>query len=90
MLNDPTAEAFVTNFTDSWLELRDINFTTPDAKLYPEFDNILVHSMLDETRAFVKHMIDENLSVTNVIDSDFAMLNERLAKHYGIEFGTET
>ena len=90
MLNDPRAEAFVTNFTDSWLELRDINFTTPDAKLYPEFDNILVHSMLDETRAFVKHMIDENLSVTNVIDSDFAMLNERLAKHYGIEFGTET
>ena len=90
MLNDRRADAFVRNFADSWLELRDINFTTPDAKLYPEFDNILVDSMLDETRAFVRHMIDENLSVTNVIDSNFTMLNERLAKHYGIEFGTQT
>ena len=90
MLNDPKAEAFVRNFADSWLELRDINFTTPDAKLYPEFDNILLDSMLDETHMFLQHMIEENLSVTNVIDSDFAMLNERLANHYGLEFGTET
>jgi len=90
MLDDLKAEAFVRNFADSWLELRDINFTTPDAKLYPEFDNILLHSMLDETRAFLGHMIDENLSVTHVIDSDYAMLNERIAKHYGMEFGTQT
>ncbi len=90
MLNDPKSEAFVRNFLDSWLELRDINFTTPDAKLYPEFDNILLHSMLEETRAFLKHMIDENLSVTNVIDSDFSMVNERIAQHYGLDFGTDT
>jgi len=90
MLDDPKAEAFVNNFSDSWLELRDINFTTPDAKLYPEFDNILLDSMLDETHAFLKHMIDENLSVSNVIDSNFAMINERMAKHYGLEFGNET
>ena len=90
MLNDPKAEAFVLNFTDSWLELRDIDFTTPDAKLYPEFDNILLHSMLDETRAFLRHMIGKNLSVSHVIDSDFTILNERLAEHYGMEFGTQT
>ncbi len=90
MLNDPKAKAFVRNFSDSWLELRDINFTTPDAKLYPEFDNILLHSMLDETRAFLKHMIEENLSVSHVIDSDFTILNERIAKHYGLDFGTDT
>ena len=90
MLNNPRVAAFARNFSDSWLELRDINFTTPDAKLYPEFDNILLHSMLDETRAFLHHMIDENLSVTNVIDSDFAMVNERIAKHYGMDFGIQT
>ncbi len=89
MLNDPKAKSFVKNFADSWLELRDITFTTPDAKLYPEYDNILLHSMLDETYAFLEQMIDRNLSVTNVIDSDFTVLNERIAKHYGIEFGLE-
>jgi len=90
MLNDPQAESFVRNFADSWLELRDINFTTPDTKLYPKFDNVLLYSMLDETYAFLGSMIEENLSVTNVIDSDFTLLNERLAKHYGLNFGNET
>ena len=85
MLSDPKAEAFVKNFADSWLELRDISFTTPDATLYPEFDAILQDSMLDETYAFLGEMLKENLSVRNVIDSDFAMLNERLAHHYSMD-----
>ncbi len=85
MLSDPKSKAFVKNFADSWLELRDIGFTTPDATLYPEFDAILKDSMLDETYAFIDEMLKENLSVRNVIDSDFAMLNERLAHHYGIK-----
>ena len=89
MLNDTKAKSFVKNFADSWLELRDITFTTPDTKLYPEYDNILLHSMLDETYSFLQHLLDRDLSVANVIDSDFTVLNERIAKHYGIDFGLE-
>lgn len=85
MLNDPRSEHFIKSFTDNWLELKHIDFTTPDRKLYPEFDNILKHSMLKETRAFLRAMIDSDLSVTNVMDSDFAIVNDRLARHYGIE-----
>lgn len=36
-------------------------------------------------RAFFGHLVEENLSVTNLIDSDFTFLNRRLAEHYGIE-----
>lgn len=86
LLNDDRSQAFIENFADSWLNLRDINFTTPDAKLYPEFDVTLLHSMMDETHAFLDLLIDEDLSVTNVIDSDFTVVNERLAHHYGLEF----
>ncbi len=85
LLGDARSAAFVQNFSDHWLDLKDIDFTTPDSKLYPEFDNVLKHSMLEETRAFLRELIDQNESVTNLIDSDFAMLNERLAKHYRIE-----
>ena len=88
MLNDERSQTFVENFSDSWLNLNDINFTTPDAKLYPEFDNTLLESMLAETHSFLSLMIKENLSVTNVIDSDFTIVNERLAHHYGIDFET--
>jgi hypothetical protein len=40
--------------------------------------------MLAETREFFGHLIDENLSVANLIDSDFTFLNRKLAEHYGI------
>lgn len=85
LLDHPKSRSFVRNFSDDWLNLKEIDFTTPDSKLYPEFDLILKHSMLEETRAFLQELIDENLSVTNIVDSDFAMLNERLAQHYGIK-----
>ncbi|MCB1235713.1 MAG: DUF1592 domain-containing protein [Verrucomicrobiae bacterium] len=84
MLNDPKRERFVENFTGQWLDLRQIEFTTPDAKLYPEYDELLMRSMLGETRGFFRHLLEKDLSVLNFIDSDFAVLNERLARHYGI------
>lgn len=85
MLKDQRSRAFIENFTGQWLNLRDIEFTTPDAKLYPEFDPLLQDAMLSETRSFFAHVLSENLSVTSFIDSDWTFLNERLARHYGIE-----
>jgi hypothetical protein len=40
--------------------------------------------MVDESVAFFQELVRENLGVKNVIHSDFAMLNERLAEHYRI------
>lgn len=84
MINDPKIERFVDNFTGQWLDLRDIEFTTPDKKLYPEYDELLLRSMVEETRGFFRHLLQKNLSVVNVVDSDFSVLNQRLADHYGI------
>ncbi len=85
MLADPKRERFVENFTGQWLNLRDIEFTTPDKKLYPEFDELLLRSMLAETHGFFRHILTNDLSVVNFVDSDFAILNQRLADHYGIQ-----
>ena len=84
LLKAATMERFVTDFTDGWLNLREIEFTTPDKQLYPEYDELLLDSMLRETRGFITHLIENNLPAANVIHSDFAMLNARLARHYGI------
>jgi hypothetical protein len=84
MINDSKIERFVENFTGQWFDLRDIEFTTPDKKLYPEYDNLLLRSMLAETRGFFRHLLKEDLSVLNFVNSDFAVLNQRLANHYGI------
>jgi hypothetical protein len=84
LLASPKAARFTQNFLGGWLNLRDIDFTQPDTKLYPEFEVYLQRSMMRETTAFFDEMLRHDLSVRNVVHSDFAMLNERLAEHYGI------
>jgi hypothetical protein len=84
MLADPKRERLIENFTGQWLDLRDLEFTTPDKKLYPEYDELLLRSMLAETHGFFRHLLTNDLSVMNFVDSDFAILNQRLANHYGI------
>ncbi|MDX1944519.1 MAG: DUF1592 domain-containing protein [Pirellulaceae bacterium] len=84
LLADPRSARFVTDFTDAWLNLREIEFTNPDGVLYPEFDRYLQFSLLDETRLYFRKLIDDNLGISHLVKSDFAILNERLAEHYGI------
>jgi hypothetical protein len=86
MLADPRSRRFVDAFLDYWLELRMIAGTAPDLELYPEYqlDDLLVESMTAETQLFFAELIKRNLSTNNLVSSDFAVLNERLARHYGI------
>ena len=84
MLQDPRAAAFTDNFTGQWLGLRDLDFTEPDRRLYPEYDDMLRAAMLQEAHRFFDEVLQKDLSITNFVSSDFSMLNERLARHYGI------
>ena len=77
-------DRFLVDFSDSWLGLRDIDFTLPDRKLFPEFDDYLRFSMPLETHSYLHELIRSNLSVSHLAKSDFAMLNSRLAEHYGL------
>ena len=84
MLSDPKAKAFTENFAGQWLGLRAIDDTSPDPKLYPEYDDILKTAMVKETLLFFDEVLKNDLSLTNFVSSDFTFLNARLAKHYGI------
>ena len=74
LLNDPRSERFITSFTDQWLNLKDIDFTTPDRRRFKSFDAIVQDAMLTETRQFVKNLIAENESIRGLIDSDYSFL----------------
>src|SRR3954451_7216307 len=84
MLTSPKAAAFTQTFTGQWLKQREIAENEPDQTLYPEYDALLEFSMAEETRRFFDEMLRRDLSVIEFIDSDWAMLNDRLAKHYGV------
>ena len=85
LLADKKSQLFIHDFTDQWFELDQIDATTPDLKLYPEYDDVLRRAMLAETREFFSYLLKENLPIHNLIDSDFTFLNRRLAEHYDIK-----
>ncbi|MCA9058800.1 MAG: DUF1592 domain-containing protein, partial [Planctomycetaceae bacterium] len=85
LLHHPHHQRFVDDFTDAWLNLRDLEFTNPDGALFPEFDRFLQWSMVQETHQFLEALTNENLAITNVVRSDFGMFNNRLGMHYGID-----
>ena len=47
-----TSTVYIKTASAEWLELKDIDATTPDDKLYPEYDDVLRQSMLEETHRF--------------------------------------
>jgi len=76
---------FVEDFAAEWLDLDQIDFTEPDGKLYPGFDAIVQQTMLNETHTYLDTMLQGNLSITQLINSNFTFLNSRLARFYDIE-----
>ncbi len=85
LLQDPRARAFTENFGGQWLGLRDIDFTEPDRRLYPEYDDMLREAMMGEAYGFFEAVLRGDLSLTSFVAADFTVLNERLARHYGID-----
>lgn len=100
MLADPRARDFVRNFTMQWLSLEKMRTVPINRDLFPRFlyyvplgeragteepyRPTIRDYMLDETVAFVAELIRDNRSVLNIVDSDFACLNQPLAAHYGV------
>jgi hypothetical protein len=80
-------DRFVKSFTGYWLNLRYLRRDDPDKRLYPEYqlDEYLVDSLERETLAFFTAMVRDNLPVRNLVEADFAYVNDRLARHYGLE-----
>ncbi len=85
MLADPKSSALVENFAGQWLQLRSLEGAAPDAKVFPEFDDELRAAMRKETELFFAAAIREDLSLVDFLDAKFTFLNERLAKHYGLD-----
>jgi Protein of unknown function (DUF1592)/Protein of unknown function (DUF1588)/Protein of unknown function (DUF1585)/Protein of unknown function (DUF1587)/Protein of unknown function (DUF1595)/Planctomycete cytochrome C len=85
LLKDPKSHALVENFADQWLLIRNLKSATPDAAMFPTFDEPLRAAMQKETEAYFENVMREDRSIMELIDSDYTFVNERLAKHYGID-----
>ena len=84
LIDSPRFRLFVRDFAAQWLRLQDIDATTPDDVLYPEYNDVLRQAMLDETVYYLEYLFRENLDVTYLIDADFTFLNRELASQYNL------
>ena len=85
MLADERSSALADNFAGQWLETRNLDSITPDPKKFPEWGPELRDSMKTETRMFFESILRENRPLSEFLDAKYTFLDERLAKHYGIE-----
>ncbi|OLC48373.1 MAG: hypothetical protein AUH43_09660 [Acidobacteria bacterium 13_1_40CM_65_14] len=83
MLDDPRADALVSNFAGQWLHLRNVETVKPDPVSLP-FDEALRQSFLTETSLFVSSIFREDRSLLDLLSADYTFVNQRLAEHYGI------
>jgi hypothetical protein len=85
MLADPRAEVLLSGFAEGWLAVDDLDAVVPDMLLFPEFTDGLRRDFAAEMRLFLKSVLFEGRSVKELLTADYTFLNERLARHYGID-----
>jgi len=85
MLADPRSDEFVNSFVWAWLHLDNTVEMAPDPmKFYDYHRNRIAEAMVRETNAFFRHLLDQNLPISNFIDADFAIINANLGRLYGL------
>lgn len=86
MIADDRIGALVENFTGQWLQLRNLERRViPDVSMFPDFDDNLRKAFRTETEMLFASVVQENRSVLDLLRADYTFLNERLARHYGVE-----
>ncbi len=101
LLSDPRAQDFAKNFTMQWLSLAKMKTVPINQQLYPRFLYYVPRGeragteepyrptirdyMLEESVGYFAELVRRNAPVSNIVESDFACLNQPLAVHYGIK-----
>lgn len=90
LLDHPYASELSANFASQWLHLYNMGLNAPDQDLY-NYDDSLKRAMVHESLRFFHEVLRTDGSIRLFLDSDWVMLNGRLAEFYRAKFtGKET
>lgn len=85
MLKDPKSLAVIQNFASQWLHVRNLDLLSPpDPAVFPEYNHNLKSAFKKEIELLFTHVIEEDKSILDFLESDYSFVNEQLARHYGI------
>lgn len=90
LIADPRFGNFTSEFASQWLALEKFDVLEPDRKRYPKLTREVRENLRREPVKFLEHLIRQNLSVRNLIDSDFVLANEVVANYYDLKSKPES
>ncbi len=90
MIRDPRFGQFISEFTSQWLSLDKFDVVAVDAQRYPKLTRDTKTQLRQEPIQFLRYLIEQNLSLRNVVQSDLLVVNEVTASYYNLADRTES
>jgi mono/diheme cytochrome c family protein len=84
MIDDPRSRRFVAAFTHQWLGVYRLDFFQFKDNLFPRYDRQVKAASRQEIFETVAFLLEENLSLRNLLKSDFVVVNAVMASYYGL------
>lgn len=84
LLSDPRSGGFVQGFVNQWLQLEKLDFFQFDLKQHERFDDATKQSARRQVLTTVQRLLDDNISLRQLLDSREAVIDDVLADYYGI------
>jgi hypothetical protein len=85
MLVDRRANRFIDDFVEQWLQIRNIHTHDVARQVLADFDPALREAMAEETQLFFETQVRDDHPLMELLTSNYTFLNERLARHYGVD-----
>ncbi len=85
MIGDYRGWALTEDFAGQWLQLRDMDIVSPDARRFPEWKGGIAYAMKRESQTFFDHILRGNRSVIDFLNADYSFMDRKLANFYGIQ-----
>ena len=89
MIRDPRFGQFISEFASQWLSLDKFDVVAVDAQRYPRLTRDTKTQLRQEPVQFLRYLIEQNLPLRNVVQSDFLVANEVTASYYNLADRTE-
>jgi hypothetical protein len=90
MVADSRFDQFVEPFASQWFSLDKFDVVELDHGRYPTLTLDAREHLRSEPIHFLKHLIQHNLPLSNLVQSDFIVANEVVASYYGAGDKTES
>jgi hypothetical protein len=89
LIRDPQFAQFTNEFASQWLNLDKFEVVEFDRKQYPKLTRDTKTHLRSEPVQFVQYLMQKNLPLRNLIQSDFIVANEVVASYYDLADRTE-